>query len=143
MMHFVKLQGNMTDPSQLYKRTEKKEGIKTTTVFQRNIDSQPKNIIDKLLQKMSDLFSGTKKAKHSITLLKVAQELKGSGHIDKNFNLTSQNTETKSIRLDTNVLTNIAKHKDLTSKDLTSNMAVAAEIQGKQFNISLFKSTEN
>jgi hypothetical protein len=24
MMHFVKLQGNITDPSQLYKRTEKK-----------------------------------------------------------------------------------------------------------------------
>ena len=87
---------------------------------------------------MSDLFSGTKKAKHSVTLLKVAQELKGSGHIDKNFNLTSQNAETKSIRLNTNVLINIANHKDL-----ISNEGIAGEIQGKQFNISLSESIKN
>jgi hypothetical protein len=133
MMHFVKLQGNITDPSQLYKRTEKKEGIKTTTVFQRDIDSQPKNRMDKLLQKMSDLFSGVKKAKHSVTLLEVAQELQKSRHIDKNTALTMKNTETKSIRLNTNLLINIANHKDLTSSGKE-----VREIQGEQFNISLY-----
>ncbi len=138
MVHFVKIQGNITDPTQLYKRTEKKEGIKTTIVFQRDIDSQPKSRGGRLLQKMSDLFSGVKKAKHSVTLLKVAQELQESGHIDKNVNLTAQNSETKSIRLNNNVLINIAKHKDLIS--LEENLA---EIQGKKFNISLSNEIKN
>jgi hypothetical protein len=138
MVHFVKIQANITSPEQLYTKTEKKEGIKTTTVFQRDIGSQPKNIGDKLLQKMGDLFSGVKKAKHSVTLLKVAQELQGSGHIDKNVNLISKNLKTKSIRLNINVLINIANQIDLNSSK--ENLA---EIQGEKFNISLFNEIKN
>jgi hypothetical protein len=138
MTHFVRIEGNITDATQLYKRTEKKEGIKTTVVFQRDIESQPKNRGGRLLQKMSDLFSGVKKAKHSVTLLKVAQELQDSGHIDKNVNLISKNLTTKSIRLNTNVLINIANHNDLKSSE--ENLA---EIQGNKFNISLSNKIKN
>jgi len=136
-MHFVKIQANITNPTQLYKRTEKKEGIKTTIVFERDTSSQPKNIGGKLLQKMSDLFSGVKKAKDSLTLLKVAQDLQSNGHIDHDFNLISQNTETKSSRLNTNVLINIAKHHNLKSSDNPG------EIQGKKFHISLSDEIKN
>ena len=138
MTHFVRFEGNITDATQLYKRTEKKEGIETTVVFERDIESQPKNRGGRLLQKMSDLFSGVKKAKHSVTLLKVAQELQESGHIDKNVNLISKNLETKSIRFNTNVLINIANHKDLKSSE-----ANLAEIQGNKFNISLYNKIKN
>ncbi len=138
MTHFVRIEGNITDATQLYKRTEKKEGIKTTVVFQRDIESQPKNRGGRLLQKMSDVVSGVKKAKHSVTLLKVAQELQDSGHIDKNVNLISKNLTTKSIRLNTNVLINIANHNDLKSSE--ENLA---EIQGNKFNISLSNKIKN
>ena len=30
MVHFVKIQAGITDPSNLYKKTEKKDGVKTT-----------------------------------------------------------------------------------------------------------------
>jgi hypothetical protein len=138
MVHFVKFQGNITNPTQLYKKTEKKEGIKITTVFERDIDSQPKNRRDKLLKKMSDLFSGVKRAERSVTLLKVAQELQESGHINKNVNLISQNSKTKSAHLNNNVLINVANHKDLISSK--ENLG---EIQGKKFNISLSNEIKN
>lgn len=131
MMHSVKIQGNITDLGQLYKRTEKKDGIKTTTVFQRDISTQPKNLGEKLFQKMSDLFSGVKKAKNSVTLLKVAQDLQNSGHIDKNLNLTTQNLLNKSVRLNTNVLLHIANHEKMKSSDETMG-----ELIGSQFHVS-------
>jgi hypothetical protein len=53
MVHFVKIQPNITDATQLYKKTEKNDGITTTTVFQRDASSQPKNIGEKILQKMT------------------------------------------------------------------------------------------
>jgi hypothetical protein len=131
MVHFVKIQGNITDPAQLYKRTEKKDGVKTTTVFQRDASSQPKNIGEKILQKMTDLFSGVKKAKNSVTLLKAAQDLQNSGCIDKSYNLTTQNKSNKSIRLNTNFLTNIANDPKMKPSGQT-----LGELQGSKFHVS-------
>ena len=131
MVHFVKIQGNITDPAQLYKRTEKNDGVKTTTVFQRDASSQPKNIGEKILQKMTDLFSGVKKAKNSVTLLKAAQDLQNSGHIDKSYNLTTQNSSNKSVRLNTNVLTHIANHQKMKPSE-----GEMGELQGSKFHVS-------
>ena len=131
MVHFVKIQSNITDATQLYKKTEKNDGIKTTTVFQRDASSQPKNIGEKILQKMTDLFSGVKKAKNSVTLLKAAQDLQNSGHIEKSYNLTTQNKSNKSIRLNTNFLINIANDQKMKPSEQT-----LGELQGSKFHVS-------
>ncbi len=131
MVHFVKIPTEITDLNQLYTKTEKNDGVKTTTVFQRDASSQPKNIGEKILQKMTDLFSGVKKAKNSVTLLKAAQDLQNSGHIQKNFNLTKQNLSNKSVRLNTDVLIHIAKHEQMKSSE-----AKMGELQGSKFHVS-------
>jgi hypothetical protein len=131
MVHFVKIQPNITDATQLYKKTEKNDGITTTTVFQRDASSQPKNIGEKILQKMTDLFSGVKKAKNSVTLLKAAQDLQNSGHIEKSYNLTTQNKYNKSIRLNTNFLINIANDQKMKPSEQT-----LGELQGSKFHVS-------
>lgn len=131
MVHFVKIQSQITDPTQLYKKTEKKDGVKTTTVFQRDASSLPKNIGGKILQKMTDLFSGVKKAKNSVTLLKAAQDLQKSKHIDEGIRLTTQNPSNKSVRLNTNVLIHIANHEKI--KSTGENIG---ELQGSNFHVS-------
>ena len=134
MTHFVKIQPGITDPTQLYKRTEKKDGIKTTYVFQRDTADQPKDIKGKLMQKIGDLFSGIKKAKHSVTLLKLGEDLKRTGTIDKNFDLFSKDTVTKSVRLNPNFLTNIANKLGSNSQQPS-----LTDIQGQKFTVSAGK----
>ena len=127
MVHFVKVQAGITDPSNLYKRTEKKDGVKTTYLFARDGASQPKTIKEKILQKFSDLKNGVKKASDSVTLLKGLSDLQSHGLLDAKGSLVQPGN-----KLNTNLLTNIAQQLSKNNTDGTLN-----ELQGNRFNFSL------